>query len=257
MNYLADMTKKPKASTKSTLVAGYMFASLGRSLLHGDSQSTGKEMITSYQLRLNDFIVMQAAYLKLYIDTYGKEYSRQLNYYIPIAFEPSFTVYPISPWKEIDGNEFEPFYTSLRNWMFTESSNLIDFGPYRPLVAIPAVRHYLLTGQSISFSSSKLMKPSSRRILIDVGANGFFASPKYLLDSYAPFLPFTDAIMVEPEPHFSATVPSVYSTRYNITFLPIYAEVGTDSATDMLRLLPTLARKEDFVVLKFDVDPNK
>ena len=49
----------------------------------------------------------------------------------------------------------------------------------------------------------------------------------------------------------------IYVYRYNITFLQIYAEVNTGSSTDMLRLLPTLVSKEDFVVLKFDVDPNK
>ena len=92
---------------------------------------------------------------------------------------------------------------------------------------------------------------------MDVGANGFFASPKYLLDSYAVFMPFTHAVMIEPEPHFSATVPKPYMERYNISFLPIYAEVATNSDTDMLKLLPKLVTKDDFVVLKFDVDPNR
>jgi hypothetical protein len=94
-------------------------------------------------------------------------------------------------------------------------------------------------------------------VLIDVGANGFFASPKYLLDSYSLYLPFTHAIMIEPEPHFSATVPKVYSDTFNISFLKIYAEVGTESPTDILKLLPTLVTQDDFVVLKFDVDPNR
>jgi hypothetical protein len=85
----------------------------------------------------------------------------------------------------------------------------------------------------------------------------FLASPKYLIDSYAIFLPFTHVIMIEPEPHFSATVPPAYSQRYNITFLQIYAEVGTGSSTDMMKLLPTMVTKDDFVVLKFDVDPNR
>jgi hypothetical protein len=128
--------------------------------------------------------------------------------------------------------------------MFTEASNLIDFGPYRPLVSFPEVR-------------SKLRKQMCRRVLIDVGANGFFASPKYLLDSYSIFLPFTDAIMIEPEPHFSAEVPISYKKQYNITHLQIYAEVATGSNTDMIKLLPALVKKEDFVVLKFDVDPNR
>ena len=63
--------------------------------------------------------------------------------------------------------------------------------------------------------------------------------------------------MIEPEPHFSALVPDVYKQAYNITFLQIYAEVNTNSDTDMIKLLPTLVTKEDFVVLKFDVDPNR
>ena len=63
--------------------------------------------------------------------------------------------------------------------------------------------------------------------------------------------------MIEPEPHFSASVPPAYSQRYNITFLQIYAEVATGSSTDIIKLLPSLVTKNDFVVLKFDVDPNK
>jgi len=141
--------------------------------------------------------------------------------------------------------KLEPVYTSLRNWMFTEAKVLIDFGPYLPLIALSAdIRN-------------KIIVTRKRRVLIDVGANGFFASPKYLLDSYAPFLPFTHAIMIEPEPHFSATVPKAYLNNYNISFLQIYAEVNTNSDTDIVKMLPTLVTPEDFVVLKFDVDPNR
>lgn len=127
--------------------------------------------------------------------------------------------------------------------MHSETMSLIDFGPYRPLVAESEAR--------------SVIKKKDRRILIDVGANGFFASPKYLLDSYQPYLPFTHAIMVDPEPHFSASIPSAYSEKYNITFLQIYAEVGTNSSNDMFNLLPTLVTKNDFVVLKFDVDADR
>ena len=90
-----------------------------------------------------------------------------------------------------------------------------------------------------------------------MGANGFFASPKYLIDSYAPYAPFTDVIMIEPEPHFSASIPSSYTQRYNLTNLRMYAEVNTQSASDIIQLLPTLVTKDDFVVVKFDVDPNR
>lgn len=221
-----------------------MLASLGRGLLHGDTGTTGSLPITVWELRNNDFVALQGAYLKLYIDSFGAEYTKQLNKYIPLAFPPSFEVHSKKQWRHLS-HTFEPVYTSLRNWMFTESSNLIDFGPYRPLVATREVR------KQVQLVSNR------RRVLIDVGANGFFASPKYLLDSYAPYLPFTHAIMIEPEPHFSATVPNAYSDRYNISFLQIYAEVATGSETDMLKLLPKLVTKDDFVVLKFDVDPNR
>ena len=176
------------------------------------------------------------------MDSYGKIYTSQLSRHIPIAFPPTFTVHGKKEWKHL-ADKLEPVYTSLRNWMFHEAKNLIDFGPYRPLVAEKDVR-----------SASRGKK---RRVLIDIGANGFFASPKYLLDSYFPYTPFTDAIMIEPEPHFSASVPKAYSMAYNISFLQIYSEVGTGSETDVLKLLPTMVTKDDFVVLKYDVDPNR
>ena len=51
--------------------------------------------------------------------------------------------------------------------------------------------------------------------------------PRYLLDSYLPYAPFTHAIMIEPEPHFSASIPKAYSAAYNISFQQIYSEVGS------------------------------
>ena len=243
-HFISEIAGKQKAFIESAFVRGYMLASLGRGLLHGDNTNTGNTPITSWGLRTNDFTAMQAAYLRLYIDSFGALYTTQLNQFIPMAFPPTFTVHSKPQWRHL-AQSLEPVYTSVRNWMFTEAQALIDFSPYRPLVAFPEVQSYL--------SAS----PQRRRVLIDVGANGFFASPKYLLDSYAPYAPFTHAIMIEPEPHFSATVPRPYMQRYNITFMPIYAEVATGSDTDMLKLLPTLVTKDDFVVLKFDVDPNR
>ncbi len=248
-NAIADMAGKQKAFTESQFVRGYLLASLGRGLLHGDTSATGNMPLTSWGVRLADFVALQGAYMRLYIDTFGAVYTKQLNKYIPLAFPPSFEVQSKPQWRHL-AQSVEPVYTSLRNWMFTESANLIDFGPYRPLVAFEEVRRY-------AQSPVKGSAAPRRRVLIDVGANGFFASPKYLIDSYAAYLPFTHAIMVEPEPHFSATVPQSYSDRYNITFLQIYAEVATGSDTDMLRLLPSLVTQDDFVVLKFDVDPNR
>lgn len=186
---------------------------------------------------------MQQIFLKIYIDNYGKEYTRQLDAYIPLSIPPSFEVRTKERqlYSKYSG-ELEPVYTSLRNWMYTESKNLIDFGPYRPVTMFEEVRQRVF---------------AKRRILIDVGANGFFASPKYLIDSYAPVMPFTDVVMIEPEPHFSESVPAAYKRRYNVTIIKEYVEVNTGSRTDIVKMLPALVTKDDFVVLKFDVDPNK
>jgi len=254
VHILYDVSGRRKDFSESTFVSGYMLASLGRGLLHGHSGNTGGKAVGVWQLRLADFVSLQQAFLKLYLDSFGALYENQLEKHLPITFPPTFRVHAKEEWKHLAGTkggsggrgEFEPVYTSLRNWMFHESSNLIDFGPYRPLTALQEVQTHL-----------KRQSGQKRRVLIDVGANGFFASPKYLLDSYAPYIPFTHAIMIEPEPHFSATVPKVYSDRYNISFLQIYAEVNTGSATDIIKLLPSLVSKDDFVVLKFDVDPNR
>ena len=242
-HFLAESAGKKKSFTETQFIKGYILASLGRGLLHGDIGTVGIEPTTNWELKLIDFTALQQAFLKLYIDSFGKEYNRQLNTHIPYAFDPGFKVVAKNLWPHL-AQSLEPVYTSLRNWMFTETGCLIDFSPYRPLIAFSEVR-------------KNIQQENKKRVLIDVGANGFFASPKFLVDSYAPYLPFTDLIMVEPEPHFSATVPPAYSDAYNIKYYPIYAEVATGSETDMLKLLPTMVKKEDFVVLKFDVDPNR
>ena len=239
---IASTSNPPLETLASQLTEGYFLASIGRHLLHGSSLDS-HERLTEWRVALSDFTALQSIFLRLYMNSFGKQYTKQLNRYIPLAFPPSFQVGSSTPWSSY-AHSIEPVYSSLRNWMFTEARNLIDFGPYHPLVAIPEARE-------------EIGKTSKRRVLIDVGANGFLASPKYLIDSYAIYLPFTDIIMIEPAPHFSASVPPSYSTRYKIQFLQIYAEVGTRSKTDLMKLLPTLAKKEDYVVLKFDVDPNR
>ena len=195
-HFISDIAGKKKPFIESAFVRGYLLASLGRGLLHGDNSVTGNAPITSWGLRTNDFTALQSAYLRLYTDSFGALYTEQLDKHIPLAFPPTFTVHGKPQWKHL-AQQLEPVYTSVRNWMFTEAQALIDFSPYRPLVAFPEVQNYLAT-------------TPCRRVLVDVGANGFFASPKYLLDSYAVYAPFTHAVMIEPEPHFSATVPAAY-----------------------------------------------
>jgi len=217
-------------------------ASLGRHLLHGATSGTAVPVSGAgadempLGLHLGDFIVLQQAYLRLYTQSLGRQYREQLAKRVPLSlplfsheepfgkgYYPSEALARGKAWPAmlLEGKVLlEPVYSTLRNWMFSEAQNLIDFGPYIPLPANAAVRR-ALTSQVTGDASSR------RRILVDVGANGFFASPKYLLDSYEPFLPFTDAIMVEPEEHFKAEIPDSYKERYNITHLQMYAEVST------------------------------
>ena len=254
--YDVSVRKREKDDIARLLVEGYLLSGLGRALLHGDLDSTGEAPSTIFHLRLADFTVLQQCFLKLYSESFGSLYTDQLDRFLPLSFPPEFTVTPKQRWQEVlrsDKTIFEPIYSHVRNWMYTEANNLIDFGPYRPLVAVPAVQRELL----LEASKQQEKGASSRRFLIDVGANGFFASPKYLIDSYSPYVPFTDVIMIEPEPHFSAGIPEAYSRRYNLTNLKIYAEVNTQSNGDIINLLPSLVREDDFVVLKFDVDPNR
>ena len=276
---LASPSSRHSYKKPSLLVEGYILASLGRHLLHGYTSISND---TRWQLKLNDFVVLQQSYLRLYIDSFGQRYTNELLKHIPISFRPfeveqrkmkerskskninnnnsnsntnvaddiekySYELKAIEPWKSLLLKQkkivLEPVYSHIRNWMFSESRNLIDFGPYRPMIA------------SIEAKSEAIK--SKRRVLVDVGANGFFASPKYLIDTYEPFLPFTDAIMIEPEEHFKASIPQNYLIDYKVQHLKIYAEVGTGSDTDMIVVLPKLVSKDDYVVLKFDVDPNR
>lgn len=241
---LANIEKLQWKTFEDDLINAYLFANIGRSLLHGNKKGTDDSPVSVWGLRLSHFTQLQNAFLDLYVATVGRVYTEQLRAAVPLTFIPNFPVYTKKLWDR-KALHLEPIHASLRNWMFTETNSLIDFSPYKPLVSFPDVRSILQS------------RISGRRVLIDVGANGFFASPKYLLDSYAPFLPFTHAVMIEPEPHFSANIPAPYRAKYVIEFLQIYAEVGTNSSQDIIKLLPTLVSKQDFVVLKFDVDPNR
>jgi hypothetical protein len=69
-----------------------MLASLGRGLLHGDSETTGDKHLTIWKVKNIDFIALQGAYMKLYTDSFGAMYTKQLNKYIPQAFSPNFEV---------------------------------------------------------------------------------------------------------------------------------------------------------------------
>ena len=82
-------------------------------------KNVGDEEVTLWKVKPIDLTALQAAFLRLYMDSVGRVYNTQLNTHIPVAFTPSFKVHSKQEWAHLATN-FEPVYTSLRNWMFTE-----------------------------------------------------------------------------------------------------------------------------------------
>jgi len=95
----------------------------------------------------------------------------------------------------------EPILPSGRNFGFNELDLLVDMNPYRVLASFPEVssRHY------------------RKKVLIDVGTNGFMGSAKALLDMHAPYMSFDEVHMFEPH-SMDMDVPNLYSTQSNITY---------------------------------------
>jgi hypothetical protein len=226
---------------ESTFVLGYYLASLGRHILHADSLNDGSLPVTQYQVKRLDFVGLQSAYLQLYASSFGVVYAKFTQELIPMAFLPAFDT-PVSPKPKVRkyADKVEPLHVSLR-WPHAAIGALIDFGPYVPLVAFPEVRE---------------MYAKKRRFLFETGCNGFSSSPQYLIDSYAAFMPFTDVLLFEPNPKAEMHVPQAYEKRYNFTTMPIYLEVFTGTQYDIIRIIRETVTKEDYVVLKFDVDVN-
>lgn len=138
----------------------------------------------------------------------------------------------------------EPILEIGRNLEYREMGKLISFFPYRHL---------------LTFGSVRQRAQYQKRILLDVGANTFAASPKQLMDMYGAYLPFHQVIIIEPSSTFSmAEVPLSYMETVNITHHQKYANVGIHSVTskqfDVIAWMKVNVVKEDFFVLKFDVD---
>lgn len=130
----------------------------------------------------------------------------------------------------------EPLEAHLRNLAFVETRNPIVFAPYRVLPSLPSVK----------------ARSYRRRILIDIGANEFERSPRFLIDMYEPFAPFDEVYLLDPHP--LSPSPS-YSARYKIQNVLGSISIGSGDDSDLLAAFDRLNIKaDDFVVLKFDVD---
>lgn len=86
---------------------------MGRGVLHGHDKNVADAEVTRWKTKCVDFIALQAAYLRLYIDSFGKLYKSQLDKFIPLAFPPTFEVHSKREWRHLSQN-FEPVLSSLR-----------------------------------------------------------------------------------------------------------------------------------------------
>jgi hypothetical protein len=137
--------------------------------------------------------------------------------------------------------EMEPILPDGRNLDMREFGSPVSFNPYRPLVSFETIQN----------------KYYKRRILLDIGANGFSASPKQLMDNYAALgMPFDEVVMFEPDLDGMKHIPEVYRKgTTKLQFIQQYVEVGTRSHdNDVLSWIEGNVDKDDFLVLKFDVD---
>lgn len=139
---------------------------------------------------------------------------------------------------EVD--KLEHILPNCRNMDFVELGQMISMTPYIILPSIPSFK--------------EKMKRPRRTILVDVGPNQFYASPKNLIDAYAPFLKFQDVFLFDMR---TMDIPSYYATHYNISTFASGSRVGTrdiKESVDIVAWLGANVKKEDYVVLKYDVD---
>eukprot|EP00928_Gymnodinium_smaydae_P010169 TRINITY_DN13816_c0_g1_i2.p1 TRINITY_DN13816_c0_g1~~TRINITY_DN13816_c0_g1_i2.p1 ORF type:complete len:748 (+),score=60.52 TRINITY_DN13816_c0_g1_i2:291-2246(+) len=136
-------------------------------------------------------------------------------------------------------SEMEDLLPGGRNLWFHEFGSLIDFTPYRPLPSLAG------------FDSSAIAK--SRKILLVVGANGFFRASKYLIDMYSPYFAFDRVILFEPDAERMALAEG-YNATGNVEWLQAFVTIAGCDAFDMLTYLKAHLTRDDYVVLMFDVD---
>ena len=150
----------------------------------------------------------------------------------------------------------ERFFPDSRNLDFHELGQLISMNPCIPLPALLADASDAdstrgLLGTFRRGSTLNLKKPR-RNVLIDIGPNDFYGSPKHLLDSYAPYLHFDEVYLIDVK---NVSIPTYYDDLYNISVDTGGVRVGSRDARDVSTKLKNLQiKREDFVVLKLDVD---
>ena len=133
----------------------------------------------------------------------------------------------------------EHLYHNSRNADYNELGMKISMNPYRVLPTFPSVQ--------------QRSKEYKRKILLDVGANGFLGSPKALIDMYAPYQKFDEVHMFEPDLK-GMKLPKFYTDNYDMHFHQGFVNVGKRDENDVIKFLEENVQEDDFVALKFDVD---
>ena len=136
--------------------------------------------------------------------------------------------------------ELEPIFPSGRNFDYREFGQLISFNAYRPLVSFESVKQRIYR----------------KKILIDAGANAFATSPKQLVDNYAALgMQFDELVMFDPNVKGEQKIPYIYKNKMKIIFHKKYVELGTRNVeTDLISWIAKNVQKDDFLVLKLDMD---
>ncbi len=130
-------------------------------------------------------------------------------------------------------------YPDLRNMWYHEHEALIDFTPYVPLPATPGVK------------IADLKAKKGKSILIVAGANRFCRAPKYLMEMYSPYFSFDKIFLFDG--HGIGGLPK-NATEANISVQTRLLTIATRDESDLIALLPSMVREEDFVVLMWDTD---
>lgn len=145
----------------------------------------------------------------------------------------------LQPYPEL-ASELESLHFDLRNLMYHEDEQEVDFMPYLPLPAL--------------FDNGSPVSDQGRKILLIAGGNTFRRAPKHLIDMYSPYLKFDSVTMWDPDGKGvnDHNVPEEYLE--GAEFVQTMLQVGSRDETDLITYLETHVRKEDYVVLMFDAD---
>lgn len=237
------------ASEAWTVVDRLLLLGLAYDVMHGDDDASNG---SSLDLRLPELRNRIAHLLFQYSDNRFDLQHTPRRTTSPLAC-PKHLKLAEQPFRSDDIAKLEPLYPDGRNLFLRETGELISFVPYLPLPAIQAFHRSDSATYGVSATQPAHHK-RGRTVLVDVGANDFYASPKRLIDMYAPHLPFTDVLLIEPAGRLE--VPPRYMQMMRIHVEKKFIDVGTRNFNDLIVWLQENVTKEDYVVLKFDVDQN-